>query len=141
MSVTKVTDNFYEYETGPVKPQIYLYSNNTFTIPNLFKIQLLAWYLGEKSYGLRSDNDRSVVTLGIEKNFFKDALKLNFTANDIFNTFNVSGNYDVGQTEIYYHRTYTMNYFRLVATYSFGNSKKTTYKKTEIEQSENNRAR
>jgi len=141
MSVTKVTDDFYEYETGPVKPQIYLYSNNTFTIPNLFKIQLLAWYLGEKSYGLRSDNDRSVVTLGIEKNFFKDALKLNFTANDIFNTFNVSGNYDVGQTEIYYHRTYTMNYFRLVATYSFGNSKKTTYKKTEIEQSENNRAR
>lgn len=141
MSVTKVTDNFYEYETGPVKPQIYLYSNNTFTIPNLFKIQLLAWYLGEKSYGLRSDNDRSVVTLGIEKNFFKDALKLNFTANDIFNTFNVSGNYDVGQTEIYYHRTYTMNYFRLVAAYSFGNSKKTTYKKTEIEQSENNRAR
>jgi outer membrane receptor for ferrienterochelin and colicin len=141
MSITKVTDDFYEYETGPVKPQIYLYSNNTFTIPNLFKIQLLAWYLGEKSYGLRSDNDRSVVTLGIEKNFFKDALKLNFTANDIFNTFNVSGNYDVGQTEIYYHRTYTMNYFRLVATYSFGNSKKTTYKKTEIEQSENNRAR
>lgn len=141
VNVSKVTDDFYEYETGPVKPQIYLYSNNTFTIPNLFKIQLLAWYLGEKSYGLRSDNDRSVITLGIERNFFKDALKLNFTANDIFNTYNVSGNYDVGKTEIYYHRTYTMNYFRLVATYNFGNSKKTNYKKSEIEQSENNRAR
>jgi outer membrane receptor for ferrienterochelin and colicin len=141
MNLSKVTDDFYEYETGPVKPQIYLYSNNTFTIPNLFKIQLLAWYLGEKSYGLRSDNDRSVVTLGIEKNFIKDALKVNFTANDIFNTFNVSGNYDVGQTEIYYHRTYTMNYFKLVATYTFGNSKKATYKKNEMEQSENSRAR
>lgn len=141
MNLTKSIDNFYEYALGPVRPQIYLYSNNTFTIPNLFKIQLLAWYLGNKSYGLRSENSRSTVTLGIERNFFKDALKLNFTANDIFHDFMVSGDYNVGQTEIYYHRTYTTNYFKLIATYSFGNSKKTTYKKTEIEQTENNRAR
>jgi len=141
MNLTKVSDSFYEYASGPVKPQIYLYSNNTFTIPDLFKIQLLAWYLGEKSYGIRHDNSRSTVTLGIERNFFKDALKVNFTANDIFHDFMVSGDYEVGQTEIYYHRTYTTNYFKLITTYSFGNSKKTTYKKTEIEQSENNRAR
>lgn len=141
MNLTKSIDDFYGYALGPVKPQIYLYSNNTFTIPNLFKIQLLAWYLGNKSYGLGSDNSRSTVTLGIERNFFKDALKLNFTANDIFHDFMVSGDYNVGQTEIYYHRTYTTNYFKLIATYSFGNSKKATYKKTEIEQAENNRAR
>ena len=141
MNLTKAIDDFYEYATGPVKPQIYLYSNNTFTIPDLFKVQLLAWYLGNKSYGLRSDNFRSTVTLGIERNFFKDALRLNFTANDIFHKFMVSGDYEVGQTQIYYHRTYTSNYFKLIATYSFGNSKKTNYKKSEIEQSENNRAR
>ncbi|UTN04834.1 TonB-dependent receptor [Flavobacterium bizetiae] len=141
MNLSKSIDNFYEYALGPVKPQIYLYSNNTFTIPNLFKVQLLAWYLGDKSYGLRSENSRSTVTVGIERNFLKDALKLNFTANDIFHDFMVSGNYDVGQTEIYYHRTYTTNYFKLIATYSFGNSKKQAFKKTEIEQSENNRAR
>lgn len=141
MNLSKSVDNFYEYTLGPVKPQIYLYSNNTFTIPDLFKIQLLAWYLGDKSYGLRSENPRSTVTLGIERNFFKDALKLNFTANDIFHKFMVSGDYEVGQTQIYYHRTYTTNYFKLIATYSFGNSKKTTYKKSEIEQTENNRAR
>ncbi|MBF4517408.1 TonB-dependent receptor [Flavobacterium sp. ANB] len=141
MNLTKSIDNAYSYALGAVKPQIYLYSNNTFTIPDLFKIQLLAWYLGEKSYGLRHDNSRSIVTLGIERNFFKDALKLNFTANDIFHDFMVSGDYEVGQTEIYYHRTYTTNYFKLIATYNFGNSKKSNYKKTEIEQSENNRAR
>ena len=141
MNLSKSVDNFYEYALGPVKPQIYLYSNNTFTIPDLFKIQLLAWYLGDKSYGLRSENPRSTVTLGIERNFFKEALKLNFTANDIFHKFMVSGDYEVGKTQIYYHRTYTTNYFKLIATYSFGNSKKTTYKKTEIEQTENNRAR
>ena len=141
MNLSKSVDNFYEYALGPVKPQIYLYSNNTFTIPDLFKIQLLAWYLGDKSYGLRSENPRSTVTLGIERNFFKEALRLNFTANDIFHKFMVSGDYEVGKTQIYYHRTYTTNYFKLIATYSFGNSKKTTYKKTEIEQTENNRAR
>ncbi|PBJ06641.1 outer membrane beta-barrel family protein [Flavobacterium sp. ACN6] len=141
MNLTKAIDNFYEYELGPITPQLYLYSNNTFTIPNVFKIQLLAWYLGNKSYGLRTDNSRSTVTLGVERNFFKDALKLNFTANDIFHDFMVSGDYEVGQTEIYYHRTYTTNYFKLIATYNFGNSKKTTYKKAEIEQAENNRAR
>ncbi|MBO9582572.1 MAG: TonB-dependent receptor [Flavobacterium sp.] len=141
MSLTKSVDNFYAYEFSPVTPQVYLYSNNTFTIPKLFKLQLLAWYLGERGYGLGSDNSRSTVTLGIERNFFKDALKLNFSANDIFHKFMVSGDYNVGQTQIYYHRTYTSNYFKLTATYSFGDSKKTTYKKSEIEQSENNRAR
>ncbi|QOG03547.1 TonB-dependent receptor domain-containing protein [Flavobacterium sp. MDT1-60] len=141
MNLTKAIDNVYEYVSGPVKPQIYLYSNNTFSIPNLFKIQLLAWYLGDKSYGLRSDNSRSTVTLGIERNFFKEALKLNFTANDIFHDFMVSGDYNVGQTQIYYHRTYTTNYFRFIATYSFGHSKKQTFKKSEIEQTENSRAR
>ena len=141
VNLSKSVDHFYGYALGPVKPQIYLYSNNTITIPDLFKIQLLAWYLGDKSYGLRTDNSRSTVTLGIERDFFKDALKLNFTANDIFHDFMVSGNYNVGQTEIYYHRTYTTNYFKLIVTYSFGNSKKTAYKKSEIEQTENNRAR
>ncbi|SHL23776.1 outer membrane beta-barrel family protein [Flavobacterium saccharophilum] len=141
MNLTKSVDDFYEFELGPVKPQIYLYSNNTFAIPNLFKLQVLAWYLGDRSYGLGSDNSRSTITVGIERNFFKDALKLNFTANDIFDDFMVSGDYNVGQTQIYYHRTYTTNYFRLMATYSFGNSKKTNYKKSEIEQTENNRAR
>lgn len=141
VNLTKSVDNFYSFELGPVKPQIYLYSNNTFAIPKLFKLQLLAWYLGDRGYGLGSDNSRSTVTVGIERNFFKDALKLNFTANDIFHDFMVSGNYEVGQTEIYYHRTYTTNYFRFIATYSFGNSKKTNYKKSEIEQTENSRAR
>lgn len=141
MNLSKSIDNYYSFEFSPIKPQFYFYTNNTFTIQQLFKLQLLAWYLGDRSYGLGSENSRSTVTLGIERSFFKEALKLNFTANDIFHKFMVSGNYNVGQTQIYYHRTYTSNYFKLIATYNFGNSNKTTYKKSEIEQSENNRAR
>jgi hypothetical protein len=141
MNYSKLVDNTYSFALGTTKPQIYLYSNNTFTIPKFFKILLLAWYLGDKSYGLGDDNKRSTVLLGIERSFLDNALKLNFTANDIFKGFNRSGNYEVGQTEIYYHRTYTTNYFKLIATYSFGNSKKTDYKKKELEQTENSRVR
>jgi len=137
----KSVDNYYAFAFSPVEPQIYLYTNNTFTIPKLFKLQFLAWYLSDRSYGLGSENGRSTITLGIERNFFKDALKLNFTANDIFHKFMVSGDYNVGQTQIYYHRTYSTDYFKIIATYNFGDSKKVTYKKTEIEQSENNRVR
>ncbi|RED24533.1 outer membrane receptor protein involved in Fe transport [Flavobacterium cutihirudinis] len=137
----KSVDNFYGFVFSPVKPQFYLYSNNTFTIPKLFKLQFLAWYLSDRSYGLGTENSRSTVTLGIERIFFKEALKLNFSANDIFHKFMVSGDYNVGETQIYYHRTYTSNYFKLIATYSFGDSKKANYKKSEIEQTENNRAR
>ncbi|MCV9930287.1 TonB-dependent receptor [Flavobacterium sp. LS1R49] len=141
ISYSKSIDNTYSFALGATKPQIYLYSNNTFTIPDLFKVQLLAWYLGDKSYGVRHENSRSTVTLGIERSFFDNDLKLNFSANDIFRGFNLSGDYEVGQTQIYYHRTLTTNYFKLAATYSFGNSKKSDYKKNEIEQTENNRAR
>ncbi|KAF2509868.1 outer membrane beta-barrel family protein [Flavobacterium foetidum] len=141
MNITKQVDNNYSYVFSPVKPQFYFYSNNTFTVQELFKLQLLAWYLGDRSYGLGTDNSRSTVTVGIEKSFLKEALKINFSANDIFHKFMVSGDYNVGQTQIYYHRTYTSNYFKLIATYNFGNSKKTTYKKSEVEQSENSRAR
>lgn len=141
INLSKSVDHNYSYVFSAVTPQFYFYSNNTFAIPKLFKLQLLAWYLGDRGYGLGTENSRSTVTLGIEKNFFKDALRINFTANDIFHKFMVSGDYNVGQTQIYYHRTYTSNYFKLIAVYSFGNSKKTTYKKSEIEQTENNRAR
>ena len=141
MNLSKSTDHKYSYVFSPVTPQFYFYSNNTFTIPKLFKLQLLAWYLGDRGYGLGNDNSRSTVTLGIERNFFKDALRINFTANDIFHKFMVSGDYNVGQTEIYYHRTYTTNYFKLVATYNFGNSKKQSFQKLKTEEAENSRAR
>ncbi len=121
------------------KPQVYLYSNNTFYVNKLFNLQLLTWYLGDLYSGLYHRESRAIVTVGIEKDFFKSALKINFTANDIFNQYFNSGDYNVGQTNIYYHRTYSSNYFKLTATYNFGSLKKSTYKNKTTSQSENNR--
>lgn len=139
LSYNKLTDTRYNFVMVDPKPQIYLYSSNTFTVGNLFKLQLLAWFLGDKAYGLYYDNSRSTVTLGIEKDVLK-GLKLKFMANDIFHGTNASGTYGVGQTDIYYNRTYNTNYFRLIATYSFGRLTKTNYKSKATGQSENNRA-
>ncbi|MBW8687174.1 outer membrane beta-barrel family protein [Chitinophaga rhizophila] len=140
LSYNKLIDNKYNFVFVRPRPQIYLYTNNTFNVHDLFKLQVLAWYLGDKYYGLYYDKSRSTVTVGIEKDFFKNTLKLRILANDIFHDTNASGTYGVGQTEIFYDRTYNTNYFRFIATYSFGRLKKSNYRSKATGQSENNRA-
>lgn len=140
LSYAKMIDDQYSFIALPSKPQWYLYSSNTFNVKDLFKLQLLAWYLGTRSSGLYQDRSRSFVSIGIDKDLFKGALKLKFLANDIFNHTNSSGNYSVGQTDIFYNRTYNNNYFRLMVSYSFGKLKNNNYKNKATGQSETNRA-
>ncbi|WP_316820396.1 TonB-dependent receptor domain-containing protein [Pedobacter gandavensis] len=140
LNYTKMIDDQFAFTSLSPKPQWYLYSSNTFNVKNLFKVQLLAWYLGEGSSGLYQNRSRSSVTIGLDKEFFKDALKLKFLANDIFNQTNNSGNYSVGQTDIFFDRTFNNNYFRLMVTYNFGKLKQSTYKNKSTGQAENSRA-
>jgi len=111
-------DDQYDYATGKVTPQPYLYTSNTFSLRHGIKLQLLAWFLGDRYYGIRHDNKRSIVTAGIEKTIGK--LKLGFTANDIFNGTVAEGDYNVGKTQVYYNRRFDNSYFKLTATYRFG---------------------
>jgi hypothetical protein len=113
-------DDQYGYVTGKVRPQAYLYTSNTFNLNHSIKLLLLAWYLGERYYGIRHDDKRSIVTAGIEKSFVQNKLKLGLTANDIFNRSIAEGDYNVGKTLVYYNRRYGNNYLRLTATYKFG---------------------
>lgn len=140
LSYTKMIDDQFSFVSLPSRPQWYLYSGNTFKVKNLFKLQFLTWYLGDRSSGLYEDRSRSSVTIGLDKDFFNDALKLKFLANDIFRKTNSSGNYSVGQTDIFYNRTYNNSYFRLMATYSFGKLKNSNYKNKATGQAENSRA-
>lgn len=140
LTYTKMIDDQFSFVSLSPRPQWYLYSSNTFKVKNLFKVQLLAWYLGERSTGVYQYRSRSLVSVGIDKEFFNDALKLKFLANDIFNKTNSSGNYSVGETDIFYDRTFNNNYFRLMATYSFGKLKNSTYKNKATGQAENSRA-
>lgn len=130
-------DDQYDYATGKVTPQPYLYSSNTFSLRHGIKLQLLAWYLGDRYYGIRHDNSRSIVTAGIEKTIGK--LKLGFTANDIFNHTIAEGDYNVGKTQVYYNRRFDNSYFRLIATYRFGGTENITQPQRRV-QPENSRA-
>jgi hypothetical protein len=140
LSYNKLIDNKYDFVLVQPMPQLYLYSNNTFNINNICKIQLLAWYLGRKKYGLYDDYDRYMLMVGIEKDILKNKLKLRLVANDIFRRTNASGVYSVGKTDIYYNRTFNNSYFRFIATWNFGQLKKNNYKIKSTGQSENNRA-
>lgn len=141
VSRNKLVDNEYGFEILKPKPQIYAYSNNTFDVNHLFKIQLMAWYLSERSQGLYNDFSRSTVTIGVEKDFLKNALKIRLAANDIFHQSHVHGKYSVGQTNIYYHRTYATASFGISAVYRFGRSGKITFNSKSTGETEQSRAR
>jgi hypothetical protein len=141
VSYTNLIDDQYNFEIVPPRPQIYLYTNNTIKIQNLFNIEVLAWYLGEKYYGLYYDRSRYNVTISAEKSFFDKSLKCRLIANDIFHSIIASGDYNVGETQIYYNREYNTNYFRIALSYNFGKLKKITYKNTATGEAENDRVR
>lgn len=136
----KVIDNQYDFKFSAPKPQVYLYTNNTFNVDNLFRVQLLAWYMGSRFNGIFYRKDYSTITLGIEKDLFKKALTVKLLANDIFNRYKLEGDYTVGETDVYYRRDYGMDYFRCIVMYNFGKLKNTNYKNKSTGQSENNRA-
>ncbi|RCR66341.1 outer membrane beta-barrel family protein [Larkinella punicea] len=141
LSRSQSIDHQYGFELVKPRPQLYAYTSNTFTIKDLFRIQLLAWYLGDRYYGLYHNNSRATVTLGLEKDFFKNAGKLRFTANDLFHQTNASGTYSVGETDIYFDRTYATSSFTIGLTYRFGKPLRTAYRSTSTAETEQNRAR
>lgn len=141
VSRNNLVDNEYGFEILKPRPQVYAYTNNTFDVNHLFKIQLMAWYLSARSQGLYNDFSRSTVTIGIEKDFLKNALKIRLTANDIFHQSHVHGKYSVGATNIYYHRTYSTAFFGISAVYRFGRSGKITFNSKSTGETEQNRAR
>lgn len=124
-----------------VRPQVYVYTNNKINVGKLFSLQLLGWYLGQRSQGLYVDYDRWLVTLGAEKEFLNKALKVSFTANDIYHTSYPDGHYDVGQTHIIYARTFNTDYYRFIVTYTIGQLKKSSYQSQSTGTTENSRVR
>ncbi|WP_254082229.1 outer membrane beta-barrel family protein [Dawidia cretensis] len=141
VSYSKRIDSDNGFTMLAVSPQVYLYTNNKINVGRLFSLQLLGWYLGQRSQGLYFDYDRWLVTLGAEKEFLNKAIKVSITANDMYHTSYPSGHYDVGQTHIIYQRTFNTDYYRLIVTYTFGQLKKSSYQSQSTGATENSRVR
>ncbi|MBL7816964.1 MAG: TonB-dependent receptor [Saprospiraceae bacterium] len=140
LNYTNLIDKKYDFDIIKPEPQLYIYSSNTFNVKDIVKIQLLAWYLGRKKQGIYDEFNRNSVMLGIEKDFFKNKLKIRLLANDIFKRTYAWGTYGVGKTDIYYNRTFNNAYFRFIATWNFGKIKNSNFKIKSTGQSENSRA-
>ncbi|GAB3281142.1 outer membrane beta-barrel family protein [Larkinella harenae] len=141
VSRSKSVDHQYGFELIKPRPHLYVYTSHSLQVNNLFKVQLVAWYLGDKYYGLYYNKSRATVTLGLEKDFFKNAWKLRLTANDLFHQTNASGTYNVGKTAIYFDRTYNTANVTMSLTYRFGKPLKIGYRSRSTAETEQNRAK
>lgn len=137
----KLIDNQYNYELVGETPQVYAYSSNKINVNNWFNVHVLAWYLSSRYISTRQVNSTALITLGVDKEFFKKSLRCSFTANDILHSNFPSGSYTVGETYIVYNRWFNTQYFRLAVTYSFGQLKKASYRNRATGEVENSRAR
>lgn len=136
---TNITDTQFEIEIIKPRPNLYFYTNNIFTIPKLFNIEVMFWYLGDQYTGITHRLDMSSLTFTIEKSFLENQLKCRLIANDVFHDYIAAGFYNVGQTDIYFNRRWSTNYFRLSMTYNFGRLKQNNYKNKGIGKSERER--
>ncbi len=136
----KYTSDDFSFVLRASRPQLNLYSGNTFNISNLFKIQAIGRYNGDKYDGIFYRHNQLMAAMGIEKDFFDKTLKVNLMANDIFRLDKPSGHYEIGQTYIDFARKNNNKYYRITLTYSFGQLKKVNYKNRSTGQAENSRA-
>ena len=136
---TILSDDQFDFEKIDSKPQFYFYTNNRFDIFKSLKGEVLFWYNGNNYEGLHLRRSSYNITLTLEKSFFDKALKCRLIANDIFHNRIAQGNYGVGQTDVYYNRRWSTEYFLVSLNYNFGKLKKGSFKNRGVGASENGR--
>ncbi|MTI30897.1 outer membrane beta-barrel family protein [Xanthovirga aplysinae] len=136
---TNYIENEYDFQRVTPKPNILFSSSNRIRLADAFHAELLFWYLGDNHGGLHRRNRMYYITASLEKSFLESALKCRIIANDIFHNRIASGNYNVGQTDVYYNRRWSTDYFRLSVSYNFGKLKKSNYKNKNVGKSDTDR--
>ena len=140
LKYTNISETNLGFERVEPRPNLYFYSNNRFDVYGLFDAEVLLSYYGDNREGLHDRNSMYNVGVTLEKSFFNKALKCRFVANDIFFSRIASGNYNVAETDVYYNRRWSTNYYRFSVMYNFGKLKKVSYKNRAVGSSESGRA-
>jgi len=136
LSYTNLQDDVFGFRRVTPRPQVYYYTNNSFVLPKAFKAELLFWYVGVYKEGLHKRNSMFNLTISLEKKFLNDKLTCRLIANDIFDGIIASGDYFVDETDVYYNRRWSYNYFRLSLGYTFGKLQNSKYRNKNIGKSE-----
>lgn len=104
--------------------QIYLSTNNTFSLGKSSKLQVDHLYASKTKRGLYETGYMSGLSIAFKQNLFKNNIQLSLLVNDVFNTAYLK-NYTsvVNGIKQVYDENNSSRFFRLSLTYSFGNNK------------------
>lgn len=104
--------------------QIYLSTNNTFSLGKSSKLQVDYLYASKTKRGLYETGYMSGLSIAFKQNLFKNNIQLSLLVNDVFNTAYLK-NYTsvVNGIKQVYDENNSSRFFRLSLTYSFGNNK------------------
>jgi len=141
LQYTNIIDDEYNFDQVGARPQIYLHSNNRIRIGDLFNMEILFYLLGEEYQGIYIRKNSKSLNISFDKKLLNDALTCRLTFNDLFHSVRAAGDYSIGETDIFYHRTYNTRYNRVSFIYNFGKLKKSKYKNKNVGESESNRGR
>lgn len=96
-------------------------SDNTFTLPNDFKIELSGYYNSRTSHSVWVVNPQYSVSAGVQKLFWHKQASIKLNVNDIFNTQQYSGKLIYQNIDFRLHNTWESRRIGLTFTYNFGN--------------------
>ncbi|AFL79866.1 hypothetical protein Aeqsu_0352 [Aequorivita sublithincola DSM 14238] len=118
---TKFTKNF---GTTPKNGlQLYVTSNNTFSLSEKTKLQLNSYYSSQHNRGLFSVGEMFDLSFGVQHNF-KENLKMSLLFSDIFNTASLKDYIStVNGIEQNYSQDLSSRNLRISLSYDFGNKK------------------
>ncbi len=118
---TKFTKNFGAKPKNGV--QVYLTSNNTFSLSEKTKLQINSYYSSQHNRGLFSVGEMFDLSFGVQHNF-KNNLKMSLLFSDVFNTASLN-NYvsTINGIEQIYRQNESSRNVRISLSYDFGNKK------------------
>ncbi|WP_343673674.1 outer membrane beta-barrel family protein [Chitinophaga sp.] len=105
------------------KPGAYVISNNTFSFPRLFTLELNAIYASRSNTGLGALTSYWVLNTGVQRNVIKNKGTLKLSVNDIFRGQQFTLASDYQQVNIRQHFLFDSRFAMLSFTYRLGNSK------------------
>lgn len=103
--------------------QIYLTSNNTFSLSENTKLQVNSWYSSQHNRGLFSMGEMFDLSFGLQHKF-KNNIKMSLLFNDVTNTGNLRDYISsVNGIQQNYRQNESSRNFRISLSYDFGNKK------------------
>lgn len=127
LTYEKIVDDRPEFNLQSVSPQFYFYTQQTFNIPKIMKIEVIGEYEGAKRDGLYYRKDAYSLTIGLSRGFLNNSLMTRFVANDILHSYREAGSYTIGSTSVNYNRKLNTRFFRLSLVWYFGKLQEITY--------------